>query len=228
MNVQEAITRVLENCGRADAGDANERTRILQDFRELLTVDIPEDVGGLLLPGFVEFEIGTAVDQPANWDDWYADDIANGIFPFPDRLRTFSGVVYIDDESIIDLYGSRARDVFFAAYDASSPGKPTAILVDGNKLVFRPLPDATTRTVKLYGQVLWDVDTALLDTTSASFPNPKTEALCIAGSTVLEATRRRMAEVVNVWRPIYEGRRQALLELRGASREVEYNDSEYT
>ncbi len=227
MDVNAAITRVLENCGRADAGDANERLRILQDFQEMLLTDIPEEVGGLLLPGFVSFQIGTAVDYPERWDTWYADDIASGVYPFPDRLRAFSGVAFLDDVLFPDVYWE--RDPFFIAYgSAGTPaGKPTAMLIDGSKIVFRPKPDATARTVKLYGQVLWDVNALLLDAVGASFPSPRIESYCVAGATVLEATRRRMAEVLNVWRPIFEGRRQSLLELRGASLRRQANDSLY-
>ena len=215
----DLITRVLQNCGKASAGD--NRDLILADMKDMLRVDLPTQGGHAFDQGLVSLTIGATASV--------AED---GVYAFPATLRSFGGVVqFVDDPAMgTDSWALSEGDYMYAdpdvfyqrwrygpAIEDSDYGKPVEMLIAGRNVHLRPIPKQTATGNPWWGTAVI-TGTTYLDTDALGeadpSPQPLYEACLIAECTMLEAARRERAELMQLWAGIAERRR---VELRSIS-----------
>ena len=202
--IGQLIDRVSKNLG----GGGNipvgvDRVEILADFRDLLLVDF--------------------ADRLRSWSEGRATLAvggggapASGQYAWPSSLRSLRSDIWIDDEPMDPHQIHTDPVMFYRERDLSdlSTGTPTAVLIEGRKLWFRPVPTVAA-TVTLFGTIYRTTYTAT-DASTVDVENGMTEnsvtpghpydQLLVAGSTVLSAARAEMADALALWSTIWDRR----------------------
>lgn len=129
----DLIDRILVNAGDSRAGNADERTEILEDLRDFLETELPESIGGPIL----ESSFARTLGGPAAHND------ANGVVPWPARVRAITGPIRIDttDRPLPATRIFRNPERFYRRWSGTiTNGKPTHVLIYGMDLIVRPVP----------------------------------------------------------------------------------------
>lgn len=215
MTLGEIIDYVLENVGKADVGDA--RTLVMADIIDLVTVDLPAEVGGYLSQGHAELSVG------------YTASLAeNGVYDLPTTLRTCTHVLgLIDDASLSsparftpflpEYVLTDPEDFYYmhkwgAATSENPYGKPSYVLLYGNQLHLRPIPKEAGSPlwfgkVVLGGSVVQDFAGADENT---EIDNARIVPALKAGATILAALRERRPDVASTWSEVFAKRKEEL------------------
>lgn len=181
------IDRVLQNVGDPSAG--SRREVVLQDFRDLLTVDLPHRLGLQWAQGSVAVSVGGG-GAPAD-----------GKYTLPPTLRSWNDVCFVDDTPIPI---SPDPDTFFneEKYLASGSGSISWVLIYGRELWARPVP-SVAKDIVIFGTV-WPDYSAITENTEA--PAPPIEQVLVASASVLGAVRRADAERITTLNEIMQSR----------------------
>jgi len=220
--IGNVIDYVLQSMGQADVGE--DRSAVLVDVVDLITVDLPAEIGGYFLEGTVELPVG------------YTGSVQeNGVYDIPDTMRACKGILsVIDDVSIsspalvsnwfesntftdpeffysqLNRYGNASTD--------NGYGQPQYALLYANQIHLRPIPKQTGLPLwfgklVLFGSVVPDLASA---TESTVITNPRIVATVRAGACVLYAVRNRSPEIATVWGEIYQARKNELRAMMAA------------
>lgn len=208
----EVVDYVLENVGKADAGEP--RALVRQDIIDLLTVDLPSEVGGYLSQGIAELSVG-----------YTASLQEDGVYALPATMRVCRNVLsLVDDVSITTpakvtpflsqhLYTDPNEFYYRFKWGAASSenpyGMPTSILVYGNEVHLRPIPKQAGSPL-WFGKLVLDGST-VQDFTGADdstvIEQTRLVPIVRAGATVLHAVRERRGEVAAMWGDIFNKRK---------------------
>lgn len=188
--------------GGGDITAGVDRAEILSDFRDMLLVDFADRLRSWS-EGRAQLTVGGG-GAPAS-----------GQYLWPDELRSLRSEIWIADEAMPANQIYTDPQAFYRRWDLSdtTTGTPTAVLIEGRSLWFRPVPTAVA-TVTLFGTLYrtsytatdgYSVDVLTMSESSIT-PGHPYDQLLVAGATVIAAARREQTEVVTLWSQIWDRR----------------------
>ncbi len=194
----DVITRILANVGDSRSGNTGARERILEDLSDFIQYELPSEFGGQFTEDFATLAVGGV------------GGTADGVYAYSlltpnNRIRSLTGPVILEGNSSPWHPSAVYRNptLFWTAFDIFNPtqvGVPSAVLIYGETLTFRIIPDTAVAAldVRIFGTFYPIVASGL---EADTIPRDEDIPLLVAQGTVLHARRKVADTVLAQWQP---------------------------